>query len=82
MPESLPVGCTLPTSGAAADPAAIGALAQTAEQLGFDSVWISDHVVIPERIGSAYPYSVDGAFPTSASNAYLEPLSTLGFLRA
>ena len=51
-----------------------------AERLGFESVWISDHVVIPERIGSAYPYSVDGAFPTSASNAYLEPLSTLGFL--
>ncbi len=80
MPESLPVGCTLPTSGAAADPAAIGALAQTAEELGFDSIWISDHVVVPERIGSAYPYSVDGSFPSSASNAYLEPLSTLGFL--
>lgn len=80
MSESLPVGCTLPTSGAAADPAAVGALAQTAEQLGFDSIWISDHVVVPERITSAYPYTVDGAFPSSPSNAYLEPLSTLGFL--
>jgi probable F420-dependent oxidoreductase len=80
VPETLPVGCTLPTSGAAADPAAIGSMAQTAEQLGFDSVWISDHVVIPERISSTYPYSADGAFPTSATQAYLEPLTTLGYL--
>jgi probable F420-dependent oxidoreductase len=36
--------------------------------------------VIPERIASAYPYSVDGAFPTSATQAYLEPLTTLGYL--
>jgi probable F420-dependent oxidoreductase len=80
MPESLSIGCTLPTSGAAADPAAIGALAQTAEDLGFDSVWISDHVVVPEHISSAYPYSPDGRFPTLATQAYLEPLSTLGYL--
>lgn len=74
------VGCTLPSSGAAADPTALGGLAQTAEELGFDSIWISDHVVIPERISSAYPYSADGAFPTSPTQAYLEPLTTLGYL--
>jgi probable F420-dependent oxidoreductase len=80
MPDSLPIGCTLPTSGAAADPAAIGALAQVAEDLGFDSVWISDHVVIPERISSSYPYSPDGRFPTPPTQPYLEPLATLGYL--
>ena len=80
MPGSLPIGCTLPTSGAAADPAAIGALAQTAEDLGFDSVWISDHVVVPEHISSAYPYSPDGRFPTLPTQPYLEPLATLGYL--
>jgi probable F420-dependent oxidoreductase len=80
MPESLPIGCTLPTSGAAADPTAIGALAQTAEDLGFDSVWISDHVVVPEHISSTYPYSPDGRFPTLPTHAYLEPLATLGYL--
>ncbi len=80
MQGSLPIGCTLPSSGAAADPTALGALAQTAEQLGFDSVWISDHVVVPEQIASSYPYSVDGRFPTQPGNPYLEPLSTLGDL--
>src|ERR1043165_2975730 len=77
---SLPIGCTLPSSGAAADPTAIGALAQTAEQLGFDSIWISDHVVVPTEITSRYPYSADGNFPTEPRQLYLEPLSTLGFL--
>src|SRR5258708_22348257 len=80
MTESLPIGCTLPTSGAMADPGAIGSLAQTAEELGYDSIWISDHVVVPERISSAYPYSPDGRFPTQATQAYLEPLATLGYL--
>ena len=76
----MPFACTLPTSGGFADPGALGALAQTAEGLGFDSVWVSDHVVVPERIASSYPYSPDGRFPTSPTQPYLEPLAGLGYL--
>jgi alkanesulfonate monooxygenase SsuD/methylene tetrahydromethanopterin reductase-like flavin-dependent oxidoreductase (luciferase family) len=36
--------------------------AQTAEALGFDSVWAADHVVIPRQITSRYPYTATGAF--------------------
>ncbi|MBV9581049.1 MAG: LLM class F420-dependent oxidoreductase [Chloroflexi bacterium] len=80
MADSLPIGCSLPTSGAAADFAALGGLAQAAEDLGFDSVWISDHVVVPHHISSAYPYTTDGSFPVSPSQPYLEPLAALGYL--
>lgn len=80
MADHIAVGCTLPTSGAAADPGALGALSQSAEELGFDSVWVSDHVVVPERISSSYPYSPDGRFPTSPTQPYLEPLSAIGYL--
>jgi probable F420-dependent oxidoreductase len=80
MPNTLPIGCTLPTSGSAAEPGALGALAQTAEALGFDSIWISDHVVVPERIESSYPYSPDGRFPTSPNQPYLDPIPTLSYL--
>jgi probable F420-dependent oxidoreductase len=80
MPNRLSFGCTLPTSGPAADPGALGALAQSAEDLGFDSVWVSDHVVVPEHIDSSYPYSPDGQFPTSPSQPYLEPLAALCYL--
>jgi probable F420-dependent oxidoreductase len=74
------IGCTLPTQGAAADPGALGALAQAAEDLGFDSVWLSDHLVVPERIASAYPYTPDGRFPTPAHLPYLEPLMGLAYI--
>jgi len=80
MSDALSIGCTVPTSGKAADPAALGALAQAAEALGFDSIWIPDHVVVPERIGSSYPYSVDGQFPVGPTQPYLEPLATLAYL--
>jgi probable F420-dependent oxidoreductase len=80
MADSLSIGCSLPTSGPAADPSAFGALAQAAEALGFDSIWLSDHVVVPERIDSSYPYSPDGRFPTRPEQPYLEPLASLGYL--
>jgi probable F420-dependent oxidoreductase len=80
MSDSLAIGCTLPTSGPAADPSALGALAQAAEELGFDSIWLSDHVVVPEHINSSYPYSPDGRFPTPPTQPYLDPLASLCYL--
>lgn len=80
VPRTLAIGCTLPASSVAADPGALAALAHAAEDLGFDSLWLSDHVVIPERISSSYPYSPDGRFPTPATHPYLEPLAGLGYL--
>src|SRR5258708_38099933 len=80
MPQPLEIGCMLRTSAYAADPEALRGLAQAAEDLGFDSVWLSDHVVIPEHIASSYPYSPDGRFPTPATQPYLEPLAGLGYM--
>ena len=73
-------GCTLPTSGGAADPAALRDVAQAAEALGYDAVWVSDHLVIPARIESPYPYSPDGAFRLGPTAPYLEPLAALAYL--
>ena len=47
MPRPLEIGCMLRTSAYAADPEALRGLAQAAEDLGFDSIWLSDHVVVP-----------------------------------
>jgi probable F420-dependent oxidoreductase len=35
--------------------------AERAELAGFDSIWCSDHVVMPETVLSAYPFSDDGS---------------------
>ncbi len=80
MPRQLAIGCTLPAQSVASEPAALASLAHAAEDLGYDSLWLSDHVVIPERITSSYPYSPDGRFPTLATQPYLEPLAGLGYL--
>ena len=74
------IGCTLPSSGPQADPAALGALAQTAEDLGFDSVWVDDHVIVPETVRSAYPYRPDGRFATAPDQPFLEPVASLAYL--
>jgi len=56
--------------------------AQTAEALGFDSVWAADHIVIPQQINSRYPYTATGAFPMDPKEPLLEPLSVLSFVAA
>lgn len=44
-----------------ADPLDWGRLAQVAEEVGFDSVSVSDHVVFPSYLRSKYPYTPDGS---------------------
>jgi probable F420-dependent oxidoreductase len=63
-----------------ASPEALRTLAQRAEDLAFDSVWVSDHIVVPRRIESFYPYAADGVPTFNPEQPYYEPLSVLNFL--
>jgi probable F420-dependent oxidoreductase len=63
-----------------ANRAGYAALARKAEALGFDILAVSDHVVIPRKIGSTYPYTVDGAYP--GREDCLEQLTILTTLAA
>jgi probable F420-dependent oxidoreductase len=63
-----------------ASPEALRTLAQRAEDLAFDSVWVSDHIVVPRRIESFYPYAADGVPTFQPEQPYYEPLSVLNFL--
>jgi alkanesulfonate monooxygenase SsuD/methylene tetrahydromethanopterin reductase-like flavin-dependent oxidoreductase (luciferase family) len=56
-------GFYLPTRGQTATPDALEAIVHHGEALGFDSVMIADHIVLPVEIRSKYPYTLDGAFP-------------------
>ena len=55
-------------------------LAERAEALGFDSVWVSDHVVIPNRIDSVYPYGPPGSFNPDLQQNYWEAFAVLAFV--
>ena len=50
------------------------------EALGFHSLWVSDHVVIPGRIRSRYPYNATGDFPLAPDTDFLEPLTVLALV--
>ena len=73
-------GCSLPSRGPMSSPEALRSLAQRAEDLGFDSVWVSDHVVLPRQVESFYPYAADGVALFRPDEPYYEPLATLNFL--
>ena len=73
-------GCSLPSRGQMASPDNMRRLAQRAEDLSFDHVWVSDHIVIPHEVDSFYPYAADGVAPFQRDNTYLEPLAALNFL--
>jgi probable F420-dependent oxidoreductase len=57
-------------------------LAQVADRLDFHSIWATDHIVMPTKVKSRYPYSQTGAFPVQPHEDYLEPLTVLAYLAA
>ncbi|HSE06433.1 MAG TPA: LLM class F420-dependent oxidoreductase [Methylomirabilota bacterium] len=74
------IGCHLPMFGPVGTRRAVIAFARRMEALGYDSLWASDHVVIPHRIASRYPYSPTGKFPLAPDVPFLEPLTTLALV--
>ena len=66
--------------GALADPGTLADVARLAEDLGYHSVFVADHVMMPRTLASKYPYSRDGDFPYDPDQDWLDPLVALGYL--
>ncbi|MFQ5519814.1 MAG: LLM class F420-dependent oxidoreductase [Candidatus Methylomirabilia bacterium] len=73
-------GFSLQGRGVLAEREAITTLAKRAEALGYDSIWVTDRLLIPVQSRSAYPYSPTGAFPLGPDEPWLEPLTALTYL--
>ncbi len=73
-------GTSMPSRGDMASPENLRTLAQRAESLGFDSVWVSDHIILPRKVDSFYPYAADGVATFRPDEDYYDPLATLNFL--
>lgn len=56
------------------------AIAKAAERAGFDFLSVSDHIVVPAELRSAYPYAPSGAFGAAEHGHCLEQLATIAFL--
>jgi probable F420-dependent oxidoreductase len=74
---SLRLGAKLPHSGPL--PARLGLVRMAAklEAAGFDSIWVSDHVVFPHTVRSRYPFAPDGRVTWPVDIDYIEPVVTL-----
>ena len=73
-------GCSLPSRGPMSSPESLRSLAQRSEALGFDSIWVSDHIILPRQVESFYPYAADGVATFKPDESYYEPLAALNFL--
>lgn len=74
------LGFQVLNAGPLATPTNAVEMACRAEALGYDSIVVTDHVVIPRRIDSKYPYNATERLFVPADADYLEPLSMLCFL--
>jgi len=71
------IGVTVPNGGVLATGDAAVALAEHAEELGFASVWVVDHVILPHRSSQSYPYARQSGVALPPSWPFLDPLITL-----
>ena len=55
---------------------------QKAEEVGFESAWIGEHLIIPVKSESKYPYSKDGAFPAPLNVPFHDPMLALTYAAA
>jgi probable F420-dependent oxidoreductase len=76
------IGVLVPNSGPWPSELGIPAMARTAEAAGFDSLWVSDHIVLPESIESHYPFAADGRATWPTDTPYVDALVALALMAA
>jgi probable F420-dependent oxidoreductase len=75
-------GLAFANAGPFAWPEGLENLARTAEEVGFESIWSVEHVVIPVGYRSPYPYSPSGKIPGPENVPIPDPLLPLAFAAA
>jgi len=71
-------GYTLPQVGPLAGPEALARVARTAEEIGYDSLWVLDRLLYPVHPRSPYPAAADGVLPEPYQRT-LDPLLALSW---
>ncbi|MFG2040608.1 LLM class F420-dependent oxidoreductase [Dactylosporangium sp. NPDC048998] len=71
----------MPSNGGA-DPATIARFVRLLEDLGCESVWAVEHVVVPDEYDSSYPYDPSGRMSLGPHDDIPDPLHWLTFAAA
>jgi probable F420-dependent oxidoreductase len=61
-------------------PSSLAAVARKAEELEFDSLWIPEHIILPVKYESPYPYSSSGRMPAPPETPLHDPMLALAFV--
>lgn len=75
-------GITLPNAGPLATADAFVLLATRAEELGFTSLWVTDHIAMPLSIKSPYPGASDRRVSWDPTVPFLDALTALTWAAA
>jgi probable F420-dependent oxidoreductase len=76
------IGAKVPNSGPLPTTIGIGAMALALETAGFDSLWVSDHIVMPAAIESRYPFAPDGRATWPPDTPYIDAVVALALIAA
>jgi probable F420-dependent oxidoreductase len=76
------VGAKVPNSGPLPAEIGIPEMARVLEGAGFASLWVSDHVIMPERFSSPYPFAADGRANWPSDTPYFDALVALALIAA
>lgn len=60
-------------------PSSLAAIARNAEEMGFESLWIPEHIILPVQYKSPYPYSASGRMPAPPETPLHDPMLVLAF---
>ncbi len=75
------IGFSLPHMGSIASADNITKAARFAESEGFDSIWVIDRILWPDKPQTPYPPSPDGSWP-EVYQTVIDPISTLTYVAA
>jgi probable F420-dependent oxidoreductase len=63
-------------------PDVIGDFARNAEDIGLDSIWMGEHVVLFDETENPYPGAANGKLPVPEGGGMLDTVATFGYLAA
>ncbi|MGF1598004.1 MAG: TIGR03619 family F420-dependent LLM class oxidoreductase [Acidimicrobiales bacterium] len=76
------VGVVPVNAGSFLKPGELVRLARRLEELGYESMWTFEHVIVPRSYESRYPYSPSGKLAMDGDAVFVDPLIALSFVAA
>ena len=74
------IGAKVPNSGPLPADRGIAPMAAELEAAGFESLWVSDHIVMPRHIESRYPFAADGKATWPSDTPYFDAMIALAVI--